>query len=512
VTAAAVQLDAVTVRFGAVTALDAVTAHAAAGEIVAVVGENGAGKSTLVKVLSGVIASGDHAGSVRFGGEEVRFRSPEDAAQKGAVLIPQELSLHLDLTIAENVLLGRLPRRHGFVSWRAVRAEARRHVAAVGLDVDVATRVGALPPSEQQLVAIARGLARAPRLLLLDEPTAALDAGEAELLLGVVRRLAEQGATILYVSHRLDEVLALADRVLVLRNGRLVDDTPTAGTDRRHLISAMLGGVDWSDSAVERATRRARGAPVLKARDLRVADPRTGRARPDGVDVDLYAGEIVGLVGLLGSGRTELLWSLFGALAREGTVEVDGRRLPPDPRRAVAAGIGLLTEERRATGLFPLLDVAGNVSAASLRSLSARGFLRSRREHAIAADVAARLHVKITDTHAPIGALSGGNQQKVLLGRWVARGVRILLLDEPARGIDVGAKADIYRQLRSYAEEDGCAILVTSSDVSELIGVCDRFLVLWQGRLAAELDGEGVDEARLLDLVSGDAATVRAAR
>jgi ABC-type sugar transport system ATPase subunit len=496
----AVRLSGVTKRFGAVPALSDVSVSLDPGTVLAVVGQNGAGKSTLVKVLSGVIPFGSYEGAVELDGAPVRFRSPQEAAAEGIAMIPQELSLHPDFTVTENVLVGRLPRRRGLVDWRSTRREARRWISAVGLEVGVDVRVGDLPPSGQQLVAIARGLAREPRLLMLDEPTAALDSGEAERLLAVVRDLAKSGVAIMYISHRLGEVLALADRVAVLRNGRLVSDRPAGETDRRALIAAMLGDVD--PPALVGSVQTTRGPPLLRARGIEVRDPRSGLARVANVDLDLHEGEVVGLVGLLGSGRTELLWALFGALPRKGRVEIGGHSLPASPARAVAAGAALLTEERRATGLFPLLDVAGNVSAASLRSLSTGGWLRRGREHALARRLIDQLGVKAGDTRASVTTLSGGNQQKLLLGRWLARDARVLLLDEPGRGVDVAAKAEIYRRLRRLADDERRAILVTSSDVSELVGLCDRYLILWQGSIVAEVPREKASEATLLELAA----------
>jgi ABC-type sugar transport system ATPase subunit len=503
----AVRLRGLTKDFGPVRALASVDCEVGRGEIVGLVGENGAGKSTLMNVLAGVLSASSYVGAVEIDGAPVSFRSPEDASQKGAVLIPQELSLHPDFTVAENVLLGRLPRHGGLVRWRSAEREAARFTDLVGLQVSPRARVGSLAPAAQQQVAIARGLARHPRLLMLDEPTAALDGDEARRLLDILRRLAGEGVSVLYVSHRLDEVLAVTDRVLVLRNGRLVADRSSRETSRREIISDMLGGVDWSAPASEAGERR-RGEIVLRARGISLDDPRTRRARLRDVDLDLHAGEVVGLVGLLGSGRTELLWSLFGAIGHGGSVEVNGRATSPGPAGAIEAGIGLVTEERRATGLFPLFDVAGNVSAASLGPLSSFGWLRRRAEREMASGVVERLAVKAESVRQPVTRLSGGNQQKVLLGRWLGRGVRVLLLDEPARGIDVGAKAEVYRQIRALADDHGMAALVTSSDVAELVGVCDRFLVLARGAVVAELAAEEVSDATLLERAAhGGAAT-----
>lgn len=499
--APAVRLRGITKAFGAVTALSGVDATVEKGEVIGLIGENGAGKSTLVKILAGLIPADTYGGAVEVDGTPVRLRSPQEAARRGAVLIPQELMLHPDLSVAENILLGRLPHRGGLVAWQQLRRSAQSFAETVGLTADVGVKVDTLPPSERQLVAIARGLASRPRLLMLDEPTAALDTGEVDRLLDVVRSLAQRGVAILYVSHRLGEVMAISDRVLVLRNGSLVANRPTAEIDRAGLISAMLGDADFSAAQAPSMVSKP-GKLLLRARGIEVRDPRSSRLRVAGVDVDLHEGEVVGLVGLLGSGRTELLWALYGATGRRGQVEVSGRSLPASPRRSVGARVGLLTEERQATSLFPLLDVAANVSVASLGSVSAGGWLRRGREHALAARLVERFGVKTAGTRQRITALSGGNQQKLLLGRWIARDVQVLLLDEPTRGIDVGAKADVYSQIRELAEREHRAVLVTSSDISELVGVCDRYLVLWRGQLVAEVPAADASEGHLLDLAA----------
>jgi ABC-type sugar transport system ATPase subunit len=512
-TDAEVRVTSLTKRYPGVTALDDVSIRFGAGQVVGLVGENGAGKSTLTKVLAGAIPHREFDGEVQVTGTTVAFASPRDALNAGIALIPQELSLHPMMTISENIMLGRWPRtRFGTVSWPSGRREAERILSVLGLGRSSELLVAALSPSEQQLVAIGRGLARQARLLLLDEPSAALDRPETARLLDLVRALARSGVGVVYISHRLDEVFAVCDSIVVLRNGAVAMDVATAATDQRSVVSAMLGRSPSTSQRLSSGASRPR-PPILRA-SVTLDDPlRADRKRLDDVHVVLHPGEIVGLVGLVGSGRTELLWSLFGALPRTGSVTVDGKEVSPNPWDAIDAGIGLVSEERRSTGLFGLFSVSRNVAAASLRRLArVAGLIRNGDEDALANDAVDRLGIKVHDVRTPVAALSGGNQQKTVLGRWIVRGSRILLLDEPARGIDIGSRTEIYSLLRRLADEQHVAILSTSSDIGELVGVCDRFMVLHGGRLVAEVDGDGVTEHELLVLAGGSVVESGACR
>lgn len=503
-----VGVSSITKRYPGVVALDDVSLAFGRGEVVGLVGENGAGKSTLTRVLAGLIPGTEYEGEVLVGDEPVAFFSPRDALASGIVLIPQELSLHPQLTVAENVVLGRWPAsRLRTVSWGEVRAQAERFLATVRFSHDADRLLGSLAPSEQQLVAIARGLAREARLLLLDEPSAALDGPETERLLELVQSLAAGGVSVVYISHRLDEVFAVADRIVVLRNGKVVDETSRSNATTDSVVGAMLGRAPTPTSSVlgQGAIQNAE-SPILTAR-VSLDDPvRPGRSRLEEVDLSLWPGEIVGLVGLVGSGRTELLWSLFGALPRKGEVRVEGSAIGVRPSDAVRAGLGIVTEERRSTGLFNLQTLARNMSVASLDRLA--GFLgkvSSSAEIRLAEDGIRTLNIKAPNARVPIATLSGGNQQKTVVGRWVMRDCSVLLLDEPARGIDVGSRAEIYALLRQLADERRIAILTTSSDISELVGVCDRFLVLREGRITAEVSGDEATEHGLLELAGGAA-------
>jgi ABC-type sugar transport system ATPase subunit len=487
-------------RYPGVVALRNVSVTFPSGTTIGLVGENGAGKSTLTKILAGLIPASAYEGSVTFDGQAIAFHSAHDAGRAGVAVIPQELALHDRMSIAENIMLGRWPTKGGRIDWSALRRTASSVMARVGLLADPRTIVRALRPGEQQLVAICRALVRDSRLLLLDEPTAALDKAEVDRLLNVIRNLSAAGVTILYVSHRLDEVFAICQQIVVMRDGQIVADLHTSETDREAVVASMIGrnGLERKDSGGEHSA----GPVVLRARFDLPDERRRGAMKLSGIELELRSGEVVGLVGLIGSGRTETLWSIAGAMKRQGEVTMDGLAVAADPADAVRHGIGLVTEERRATGIFPLSSVSRNVAVAAYDLISGFGIVKAAAEDERAETVASQLRIKMRDVRTPITSLSGGNQQKVLLARWLACKAKVLLLDEPARGIDVGAKAEIYRLLCQLARERGLAVLTTSSDVSELIGVCDRFLVIRGGRIVANIPAKEASESRLLALAA----------
>jgi len=460
-----------------------------AGEVHALVGENGAGKSTLARLLAG-LARPD-AGAMVLDGAPYVPAGKADAARRGVAIVLQELSLVGTLTVAEQVLFGAIPTRLGFVDRRALHDRARTALARVGLDVlDLDRPVRSLGIGQRQMLAVAAALARPCRVLILDEPTAALSEHEAERLFAEMARLQAAGTAILYVSHRLEEVRRLADRVTVLRDGRVVTSLERGAASAADLVRMMVLS---SPPAV--SGRSPRGYLLLRARGL---------SRPptlSHVSLDLWSGEILGLAGLTGSGRTETLRALFGAdRAAAGTIALRGgpaRRPFRSPREAVAHGVALVSEDRKDQGLFLPLSIRANLGLGRLRELSRRGFVRRSLEGRAAHEIVSRLGVRCASIEQPAGQLSGGNQQKVAFGRWLGRDFDVLLCDEPTRGVDVGARAEIHELLRGLARA-GKAVLVVSSEIEELRALCDRILVLRGGRVSAELDRERFDQDAIL--------------
>ncbi len=497
--------------FGAARALEAVSLQIARGSIHALVGENGAGKLTLGKIVSGVIPP--DRGEMLLGGEPVRFHSPREAIARGIVLIAQELSLVPALSIAENVFLGTEPRRAGFLRKAALRRRYAELAGSVGFELDGDLPAGRLRTADQQKVEILRALSRDAGLIVMDEPTAALSRPDVVRLHEIIRRLAGSGTTIVLVSHFLREVLDLAQEVTILRDGRVVRTARAADETEQSLLNAMLGR---SVSAAFPAKRPAgAAAPVL----LSVH----GLTAPGVHDVSLEvrAGEIVGLAGLVGAGRTELARALQGASpVTAGTVSLSGGREPAagppsahggrprrprfprpgrpgSPRRALAGGIAMIPESRKEQGLLLMRPVTENVSLASLRQFSRFGLVRRRAERRAVERMIGRVDVRLSSPAAPAGTLSGGNQQKVLFARMLLCGPRVLVADEPTRGVDVGAKRAIYDLLSTLAA-DGLGVLLISSDVEEILGLASRVLVMRMGRITAELSGGDLTEAAIL--------------
>jgi ribose transport system ATP-binding protein len=470
-------------RFGGTQALAGVDLSLSAGEVHCLVGENGAGKSTLGKIIAGVVPLDD--GDLRVDGRPVAYNSPRDALRDGITIVEQELALAPAMTVAENVLLGlRGP--------EASRAYVRGLIEQFSLGLDIDARVERLPVAEQQKVEILRALARRAQLVVMDEPTARLAAPEARNLLGIVRRLATSGTTVIYVSHFLEEVLEVADRITVLRNGRLVRTVPAAGETPASLVAAMLGREATLSFPPQRDV--APDAPVaLSVRRL------AGVSTVSDVSFDVRSGEILGLAGLVGSGRTEVARLIFGADRRaEGEVVVDGKPLTGgSPSAAIRCGVSYLPESRKDLGLFMGLSSQENVTLSHLARVCRAGMLVGRRERGVAASVLEQLAVTPANPRARVGTLSGGNQQKVLFAKWLWQRPRVLIADEPTRGVDVGAKFAIYQLLANLAAE-GMAIVLISSEIEEIIGLSHRVVVMVRGRHVATLEGEDISEDRIL--------------
>jgi len=491
------ELRGVGKRFPGVVALDGVDFTVRAGEIHALLGENGAGKSTLIKVLTGVHPADE--GEFRLAGKSIRPAVPHEAEQLGISTVYQEVNLVPSLSVAENITLGRQPGRLGFLNWRAIRRRATAALARLDMVCDVDAELGSLSVAHQQMVAIARALDTSARLLILDEPTASLDEREVEELFKVMRKLRAEGLGIIFVTHFLDQVYAVSDRLTVLRNGRLVGEYATAELPRLGLIGKMLGReVGPADFAPGAAAAVSGAAPVLAATGL----GRRGTLAP--LDLALRPGEVVGLGGLLGSGRTETARLLFGIDAADsGRIELKGRPARIDsPREAVRLGLAFCSEDRKREGILPNLSVRENlIFALQARRGAWRALARSEQEQLCAHYIRA-LSIKTADAETPIKNLSGGNQQKVLLARWLATQPAVIILDEPTRGIDIGAKQEI-EQLIAKLRADGLAVLFISSEIEEVVRNCSRVLVLRERRLAGEVAAADLSVERLMHLMAG---------
>ncbi|GAB3106833.1 sugar ABC transporter ATP-binding protein [Streptomyces calidiresistens] len=493
-----IEMSGIDVEFPGVKALSGVDFRLLPGEVHALMGENGAGKSTLIKALTGVHRPS--AGTIRLRGRPISFADPAAAQRAGISTVYQEVNLCPNLSVAENILIGREPRRRAGIDGRALRARAARLLKRVGLDIDPASRLDTHPIAVQQLVAIARALTVEARVLVLDEPTSSLDADEVAELFRIIRVLRDEGVAILFVSHFLDQVYEIADRLTILRNGRAVGEHPTAELGRLDLVAAMLGR---ELDTLEKVERRARDhtpgtTPVLRARGL----GRKGAIAP--FDLDIHAGEVVGLAGLLGSGRTETARLLFGADRPDsGTLAIGGRTVRPrGPRAVISRGVAFCSEDRKGEGIIEGLSVRDNLV---LAAQAARGWARPvprRVAEALVEEYIDKLDIRPADPQVPIDSLSGGNQQKVLLARWLVTRPRLLILDEPTRGIDIGAKAQIQKVVADLAVE-GTAVLFISAEVEEVVRVSDRIVVLRDRRKIAELAGH---EVSVRDVVSAIAA------
>ncbi len=489
--------------FPGVRALDGVTFDLFAGEVHALVGENGAGKSTLMKILSGVYSAGDYDGRMEIDGAARQFSGIRDAENAGVAIVFQELSLVPGLSIAENIFLGRLPASGSVIRWAELHVQARKLLDQFGLDVPTETTAGKLGIGQQQLVEIAKALSHNAKILILDEPTAALNDVETEALFKIIGSLRSRGLGIIYISHRLDEVMTLADRVTVLRDGRSIETRTRGDIDRTQMISMMVGR---PISQVFPEPKRSAKEQVLGVRGLTVRHPvlRHRNVLSD-ISFELRRGEVLGIAGLMGSGRTALLNVLFGAFPGEpqGDVEVGGKKVNfKSPADAIAAGIALVTEDRKRLGLSLGASISDNMSVVSLREFSSASVLRKAKEISTVERMMSDLRVKAHSPETVVGTLSGGNQQKVVLGKWLMNHPQILLLDEPTRGIDVGAKQELYTRIDDLAQQ-GLAILVVSSEMEELRGICDRLLVMHEGRITGRFARAEATAERIMACATG---------
>ncbi|WP_336159662.1 multiple monosaccharide ABC transporter ATP-binding protein [Amycolatopsis sp. VC5-11] len=478
----------ITKTFPGVTALSDVTLSVRRGEIHAVCGENGAGKSTLMKILSGVHPHGSYDGEITFDGQACAFGSIRDSERRGIVIIHQELALCGQLSIAENIFLGNERARRGWVDWNRTNHEAADLLRRVGLRENAVTPVSELGVGKQQLVEIAKALSKRVKLLILDEPTAALNDDDSAHLLGLLRELRDDGVTCVIISHKLGEVTAIADTVTILRDGKTIETLGAAGLSEERIITGMVGR-DLEHRFPPREPDI--GEEVLRIEDWTVHSPnQPGRVVVDGANLTLRRGEIVGLAGLMGAGRTELAMSVFGrsyGTNISGRLVKDGKEIAlRSVRDAIRNGIAYATEDRKLYGLNLIDDIQRNTSAAGLPSLSRRGWVNEHTEHDVALRFHRDLRIKAPSVRSVTGKLSGGNQQKVVLAKWIFTDPDVLILDEPTRGIDVGAKYEIYTIVYEMAAQ-GKAVLVISSELPELLGLCDRIYTLSAGRITGEV-------------------------
>ncbi len=508
------ELRHVTKDFPGVRALDGVSFDLQPGEVHALCGENGAGKSTLIKILAGYWPHGSYGGEMLVDGAPVHFRSLRDAEHRGIALIAQELALVPALSVAENLTLGREPLRRGFIDWDRVLAEARRGLALVGLEVDPRRPVHELGIGQQQMVEIARALLKDARILVLDEPTAALTEADTARLLGLLRGLRVRGVASIYISHRLDEVFAIADRITVLRDGRSVGTGPAAELSRDRVI-AMMVGREVKNLYPRPATTP--GAVALRVLDWSVEDPANpGRYVVQGVSFEAREGEVLGVAGLMGAGRTALVSSLFGAsLSRvRGKLAFrDGAPRPPfaSPAEAIAAGCALVSEDRKRYGLVLDATIGENLTLATLKRYLRGLLLDHGARERVAQEQVAALRIRTPGLFALAANLSGGNQQKVVLGKWLLARPRVLFLDEPTRGIDVGARAEVYELIGALAAQ-GLAVVLVSSDLPEVLGLAHRVLVLSQGRRTGLMDWSEATPERVMAAATTGAAAEAEAR
>ncbi len=488
-------------RFGGAQALRGVDFDLKAGEIHALLGENGAGKSTLMNLLSGVHTPDE--GEIRIDGKPVRFNNPREAQGAGIATIFQELDLVPSLDVAANLFLGRELMRGGMLDVPAMRREAKQRLQAIELAIDPARLVADLSIGQRQVVAIVKALSYASRVLIMDEPTAALTVGEVERLFDIMRKLAATGVGIVYISHRLEEVPEIADRVTVMRDGRV------AGVTEPHAPQAelvrLLVGRPLDELYPARATNAGKTLLSLKHASFKLASQSAGWQPPDDISLEVRQGEIVGLAGIMGAGRTELLSALYGtglAGRWQGEVAVEGKPVKLDSIHAARkAGIAFVTDDRRGSGLMLRMAVGLNLVMSVIRRISPAGLMSPRRQAEAVKQSFGQFDIRPKNPDISVGSLSGGNQQKVVLAKEILGNPRLLLLDEPTRGVDVGAKGEIYARLRALAAQ-GLGILVASSEMPELIGLCDRIVVLRQGRNVAEFKG-GVDEHTVLAAANG---------
>ncbi len=501
---ALLEMRDITKEFPGVKALDGVTFDLHEGEFHALVGENGAGKSTLMKVLSGVYPYGSYGGDIVVNGEIKQFHNIRQAEDAGIAIIFQELSLVKELTVAENIFLGREPAKFGVINWSEIYSKSGKLLRDLNLPLNPRTQVGSLGIGQQQLVEIAKALSHNAKILVLDEPTAALTESEVETLFTILRDLKSRSVGMIYISHKLGEVFEMSERITVLRDGRTVGTENTAELDKDKVISLMVGR-EVGDIFPE--TKHLFGDTALEVRGLTAFDPDVpGKKIVDGVSFSVRKGEVLGIAGLMGAGRSESLMSIFGAWQgrHSGDVFVEGKKVKIDsPGDAIRNGIGFVTEDRKRFGLILDQSILDNSTLAGLKHISGRFIINRSRETIATQKVMRSLRVKANSPMTIAGTLSGGNQQKVVLGKWLLTEPKVLFLDEPTRGIDVGAKQEIYAEINELAAS-GVAIVMVSSELPEVLGLADRILVLHEGKPTGEFTKAEATPEKVMAAATGE--------
>lgn len=491
------RLEGITKRFGAVTAVKDVDMRLFAGEVVALVGENGAGKSTLMNVLGGIYPAGTYEGRIIAGEHEIKFRGARDSKNFGIEFVHQEISLHLDLTVAENIFLGNLENTGGFIRWKNVKKSTKDYLRTVQLDLDPDEMVRNLSTSHQQLLSISKALACNPKIILFDEPTSALTETDAANLLEIITTLKNRGIACVYISHRLEEVMQIADRIVVMRDSTVVANKSREEYTFESLIEYMVGRklnemYPKQEVAVQKEALRVEGLSVPHPFIL-------DKNIIEDINFAVHAGEILGIYGLVGSGRSETVNSIFGALKKTtGNVYLDGRLLSiKNPSEAIRNSIGLVTEDRKASGLVETMNLRENMTLANFSAVSRFGFINMETEKQISREFFEKLKVKSAGIEDTITNLSGGNQQKVVLARWLMTAIKVLILDEPTRGIDVGAKVEIYNIITELVRQ-GVAVIMVSSELPELLGMCDRLIVIGRGKIRGNIPRSAFTQDRVM--------------
>ncbi|ALS75037.1 ABC transporter ATP-binding protein [Planococcus rifietoensis] len=499
------EMNGITKEFTGIKALDDVNFKVERGEIHCLIGENGAGKSTLMKVLSGVYPYGTYEGDIVFEGEVQRFNEINDSVKAGIAIIYQELALFPDLTVYENIFAGNEIRKGPFVDWNETIVQSAKMLKKVKLNVDPETLIKDLGVGKQQLVEIAKTLSKDVKLLILDEPTAALNENDSENLLELLKELRSQGITCIMISHKLKEVISIADKATILRDGKtIVTLDAHKGEISESVIIKNMVGREIADIYPKRLDHQF-GGTVLELNDWSAYDTQLGRHVVKKANIQVKQGEIIGIAGLMGSGRTELALSMFGNPKKykvEGDMQVNGQKVQfKHTSDAIKAGIAYVTEDRKGNGLFLINDIKNNITAAHLKGISQSGVLNLNEEVKVGSEYRQSMQIKTSSLELAVGKLSGGNQQKVSLGKWLFTGPKILILDEPTRGIDVGAKFEIYTIMNELIKQ-GMSIIMISSELNEIIGMSDRIYVMAEGAITGELSRENTTQEAIMELAT----------